>query len=109
MSYRVVAIDARWLWDRDTRVACPSAGGATSRDRCSMAVGSRRVTEDRVVRPPRRRRDRCSMAVGSRQGRVDRRFASLPGRDRCSMAVGSRPGLLLTNLVTICQVAIDAR
>ena len=39
---QVVAIDARWLWDRDEASARCDPLGPLRRDRCSMAVGSRR-------------------------------------------------------------------
>ena len=86
----LVAIDARWLWNRDwerhigtiqccqvsrsmldgygieTTPPAPNARGRSSRrDRCSMAVESRPpVAGPRPI--VQRRRDRCSMAVESR-------------------------------------------
>ena len=107
---RYVAIDARWLWDRDflTPIRLPGPDGSRSmldgcgirdhprqadaygraggRDRCSMAVGSRRSFGQ--VRSFRTAcRDRCSMAVGSRRERTFGGSLSVAGRDRCSMAV----------------------
>ena len=57
-----VAIDARWLWDRD---AGRTPVALSRRDRCSMTVGSRPVLVLTAGRSAGRR-DRCSMAVGSR-------------------------------------------
>ena len=109
-----VAIDARWLWNRDTSPFTGQLRGLRCRDRCSMAVESRHVPHLRV-NPRHAGRDRCSMAVESRppsrhhpsQGSVASRSmlddcgietggcsaGSAPrgGRDRCSMSVESRP------------------
>ena len=41
---QAVAIDARWLWDRDSAMSGSRLGSSSRRDRCSMAVGSRPST-----------------------------------------------------------------
>ena len=43
----LVAIDARWLWDRDHPRQADAYGRASGRDRCSMTVGSRRYRASR--------------------------------------------------------------
>ena len=89
IGQRRVAIDARWLWDRDN---APTTSSSASRR--LVAIDARWLW-DRDTRSDRRNcdlqnagRDRCSMAVGSRQAAV--RGNGRVGRDRCSMAVGSR-------------------
>ena len=88
-----VAIDARWLWNRDmNRWQTYNRRDRGRRDRCSMAVESRPRAR-RSVHGLRvlGRRDRCSMAVESRLSASDVSSASAStGRDRCSMAVESR-------------------
>ena len=65
-SARCVAIDARWLWNRNCWAAHQLLMPWRGRDRCSMAVESRLTwfSPPATIRPGR---DRCSMAVESRQ------------------------------------------
>ena len=88
---RRVAIDARWLWDRDTEEFWRQQAVPNSRDRCSMAVGSRlgcgrmlRECRYHVAIDARWLWDRDYYAIEHLDG------GDLDGRDRCSMAVESR-------------------
>ena len=103
-----VAIDARWLWDRDGVPGFHSGTRKRGRDRCSMAVGSRHPPTTSSRRAGRGR-DRCSMAVGSRHSPREPAASRERGsRDRCSMAVGSRHESADDGERRL-RVAIDAR
>ena len=103
-----VAIDARWLWDRDRENSNGLNPLRCCRDRCSMAVGSRPLDSRWNHGEPLSSRsmlDGCGIETARRPP-----AASLTaGRDRCSMAVGSRQGLLKNSCLTNSRVAIDAR
>ena len=66
-----VAIDARWLWDRDAAISPASPAGSRSRSMLEMTVGSRRGVGCGSI-APESCRDRCSMAVGSRHSLANR-------------------------------------
>ena len=109
-----VAIDARWLWNRDSPSRHAPHIHRRSRDRCSMAVGSRLIVDvpervavsvaidarwlwDRDLRAACTRVTAMSSVAIDARWLWDRDFGehARPGqklhrRDRCSMAVGSR-------------------
>ena len=86
----LVAIDARWLWNRDMKVAM-SSGPPMRRSRSMLdgcGIETWTLQFPFVFRPARR--DRCSMAVESRRFPRGDAGRSQVRRDRCSMAVESR-------------------
>ena len=106
---KYVAIDARWLWNRDG-CRLPSRGSRTlGRDRCSMAVESRPLAAAPLVVPvsvSRSMLDGC----GIETSRCLPHSCPAPGRrDRCSMAVESRHLEDRCGGRADCPVAIDAR
>ena len=92
-SRQRVAIDARWLWNRD--VTLPSTFVSRAGTSRSMLDGCGIETSRGPLRWARRLsgRDRCSMAVESRHARAAPSARDPERRDRCSMAVESRPTL----------------
>ena len=105
-STACVAIDARWLWDRDM----PRCGYVDSvdcgRDRCSMAVESRqhRAFAATLARGSRSMLDGCGIET-SRRAAQQRRTLSRSMLDGCGIeTVGGRG-----SVASITLVAIDAR
>ena len=114
---RSVAIDARWLWDRDSTradvAAAPRVGSRSMLDGCGIETSTREASAVRSGDRSRSMLDGCGIETkrsrnglpqASGQVAIDARWLwdrdlrsrrvrrrPVDGRDRCSMAVGSRP------------------
>ena len=114
LGVQAVAIDARWLWDRDGRVS--ALGRASSPRSRSMLDGCGIETVHDKLRRRSSRWSRSMLDVcGIETLRTSERQSSSPGRDRCSMAVGSRRHVAHASLAELeagrdrCSIAVGSR